>query len=681
MLREELKELAKKRKSNKNWEEFFSGIIFAILFLLLFLSPILFFPLAYEWIGIARVTLLRIAASLLLVCWTLKFLFLPYIRRSRFDLPVLLFLFLAFISTIFSIHAPTSLLGGYYRYQGLSTLIIYALLYFLVVQTSTEKRTDLMLNVLIIVGSLVSLYGLVQYLGFDFISWGKERWEVNRSFSTLGNPIFLGGYLSLILPVAISRFLLARRFWVKLFLIASTLLIATAILTTFSRGAWLAAIAGILGFLIFSTRLNGLIKRVFVLILLFSLICVFLFLVGSFWSKSNGGNITFAERISSLSRIREGSLGTRLLIWESTLKVIKERPLLGWGPDTFRLVYPRASSLQEARAEGYLKLSDNAHSYPLQIATTQGALGLWSFLALLVAILWTARDLLRLRETHFLRVSGLFLGIFSYLIYLLSGIMSVEAGALFWMVVGLFASSLPLDANKVSVYQKYKRIKFFSYFMVVVSLLLLLAIFTVSSSLFLADIYFARAINYVKQGLVEDGEDSYFGAMRLNPWLDLYPRHLGRFYARLAVEANSLDFFQAGVAVYLEAERRSPESPDNHGFLGDLYLIGGQLFDKSYFELAEKELKLAVQFYPYWADVHSDLGILYFQTKRYKQAVNEFKWVRDINPSDTKALLYLGRSYRVLGEKKNSLDAYSELLKHDPSHQEAREAIKELSGK
>ncbi len=132
---------------------------------------------------------------------------------------------------------------------------------------------------------------------------------------------------------------------------------------------------------------------------------------------------------------------------------------------------------------------------------------------------------------------------------------------------------------------------------------------------------------------------------------------------------------------YEGAKRRNPRSPDNYGFLGSLYLIGGQVFSEEYFKLAEEELERAIELYPYWADVHSDLGILYFKTGRYKRAIKKFKLVREIHPADTKALLYLGRSYRILGEKSSSLSYYNELLKREPLNEEARKAVGELIGK
>ena len=51
---------------------------------------------------------------------------------------------------------------------------------------------------------MVSAYGVIQFLGLDFLQWGQLPFEPNRAFSTYGNPDLLGGFIVLALPLALA---------------------------------------------------------------------------------------------------------------------------------------------------------------------------------------------------------------------------------------------------------------------------------------------------------------------------------------------------------------------------------------------------------------------------------------------------------------------------------------------
>jgi tetratricopeptide (TPR) repeat protein len=71
--------------------------------------------------------------------------------------------------------------------------------------------------------------------------------------------------------------------------------------------------------------------------------------------------------------------GFRPDFWRDSVHLIASRPLVGYGPDNFGLVYPR---FQE---KGFGQQLDKAHAETLQIAATQGLLGLAAYFLLLIA--------------------------------------------------------------------------------------------------------------------------------------------------------------------------------------------------------------------------------------------------------------------------------------------------------
>jgi O-antigen ligase len=95
-------------------------------------------------------------------------------------------------------------------------------------------------------------------------------------------------------------------------------------------------------------------------------------------------------RATSLADPTQGSGATRLHIWADTLRVVAGRPWVGWGPDTFGLVFPRFQTGDWTPGS----MIDKAHSDVLQVAATQGLVGVAAYLAIAAAFVvafWRGR--------------------------------------------------------------------------------------------------------------------------------------------------------------------------------------------------------------------------------------------------------------------------------------------------
>lgn len=71
------------------------------------------------------------------------------------------------------------------------------------------------------------------------------------------------------------------------------------------------------------------------------------------------------------------SVRSRLASWETGLRGIAERPLLGWGPENFVVVFGRYAQGVAAVSQSH----DRAHNMPIEIAATSGLAGLSLWLA------------------------------------------------------------------------------------------------------------------------------------------------------------------------------------------------------------------------------------------------------------------------------------------------------------
>ena len=158
------------------------------------------------------------------------------------------------ISTALSIAPQVSWNGSYLRAHG--TLYELCLLAVLVAQCVGLRRhaqVQRLLDTIVLAATVTALYGILQHLGLDPAEWGKS-FLADRVSSTQGNPIFLGAYLVLTLPVTIARALQllrggsarGRQLAYATLHVVSAAAQLEAIWFTGSRGPWLGLAAGIL---------------------------------------------------------------------------------------------------------------------------------------------------------------------------------------------------------------------------------------------------------------------------------------------------------------------------------------------------------------------------------------------------------------------------------------------------
>lgn len=339
------------------------------------------------------------------------------------------------ISTATSLGPATSLIGRAGRLDGLISAAVYAACAFLGAQllSSAEDRRALLRAA--VVGSLaVSGYALLQNLGIEPLRYldSPTVFGVGRAFSTLGNPVFLGGYLVLVLPgslaLAVSDRSVAWR-WTGL---AGLAVGMPALLVTFTRGAWLAGTLEAIVLIVLLLRRRSL-----------SSLSVWTGVgIGAIWAialsvRSLKSTSQFSNIIERSTVAASGSIAERLLIWRALVSATQARPVFGWGPDMIPAAFEHFRSPQHV-AEYPQSLVDNAHNWPLQLSVGSGILGaLLGVGVWIMALAGTAREALsRASSRDSWVVSGLWLGLAGYSVYLLSAVATTGSQAIAWVFVG-----------------------------------------------------------------------------------------------------------------------------------------------------------------------------------------------------------------------------------------------------
>jgi len=642
--------------------------------LVIVLPLLISYRITYDQFDLPKLTFLRIITVFLLFCFAAKSILQNRveIKRTELDYPILIFLLLIAASTVFSVHITTSLFGKYKRYEGLLTFVNYGLLFFLAAQFFTDlNKVKSIARSMVIAAGAVSVYGLLQPYGFDLLTWASLPFESSRSFSTFGNPVLLGGYLVIVLPVALGLVFsepdLKRRF---LFGLPATL-IFLCLMMTFSRGGWLGACLVLVGFLVLGWK-EFADKKVILTISVLILVSTVILFPFSFTRKAE---VDFRERISPGISIT-GSAQTRLEIWKSAAKMIRERPILGFGPDTFRLVFRKYQTLKYKRLVGESAVADNAHNYFLQLASMTGVPAAVCFIVIITLFFVSAFKLLvdfKGRRDYFI-FSGFALSIPGYLLDLLFGVSVVGSTSFLWLILGMIAG---FGSSLISDFEWRNSLVFRGFSMatgtLAASLLISLAILP-----FLGDFHFAGANKLASTGYYARSVDEYKKAFLYFPYYDNYHYELGAFNMKWALATKEKKYFDAAIGALEMAVKVNPLETDNHFQLASMYDFGAGEFDPRYYAKSINELNDVLVLEPYSSHAYFLLGSGYIDGGAFNEAVKNLKKAVDITPNFEDAYFYLGIAFEKLGRVKDASAAYRRALSLNPKNWGAKEPLERI---
>jgi tetratricopeptide (TPR) repeat protein/O-antigen ligase len=373
--------------------------------------------------------------------------FLRLVIDTPCVLPVLLFLSSYILSTIISIFPRISFFGSYSRLQGLYTVISYAVIFFILLDTvKTREQIERFFRIIIFASIPISLYGILQHYQLDTLTWSMTIDE-RITGANMGNPIFVAAYLIMVVPVTIAMLINSltlnnghKRSGMVQWVTASTysliiILQVLCILFTQSRGPWLGFFAAFfvffLGTLIYLAQKDTIslsINYTDVLhALLFSCIgivtgflpaylYVFIKKKGFRWlwlgfifqaliitcfivvlnlphSPLKGmQKIPYVSRLSELSyKAESGTTKVRILIWEGTTELIRSNPIrmiVGYGPESMKHVWDPYSPAELAQHESKSAAPDRAHNEALDRVVTTGLIGFFLYMSLVGSIFY-----------------------------------------------------------------------------------------------------------------------------------------------------------------------------------------------------------------------------------------------------------------------------------------------------
>jgi O-antigen ligase len=301
------------------------------------------------------------------------------------------------VAFFFSISPPLSFAGSYSRYESLPVRLGYlGLLVVAVWLLRAPRPRDWVVPAFVFGTAVACLEALGQgalHVGF-------------RPDGNLGNANLLGALIAMAAPLAIARAWRGGRFVAAWWLAVAVM--SGGLITTVSRSGALGAFAGGLTLLVFALR-----GRL------------------AFWAAvASTAAVLMAlivVMVSPLRLLNDDPGPLRLHLWQDSLRLISARPLTGWGEDATGLAFGRFLTGDWSPGVTF----DRVHSGPLDLAATQGLLGLASLGLVLVILL---RGAWRSRFTG--DVGALAAACIGYTVWVLFNFDWAPATGVFWLLAG-----------------------------------------------------------------------------------------------------------------------------------------------------------------------------------------------------------------------------------------------------
>ena len=371
--------------------ERFGGYIPAVIALTL---PIVFLPSAADTYILPRVSVVIAGAC---VALALSLLVTRAGALANLRLPLAAAAVAAVLAFAFSVSVPLSLAGAYTRYESLPVRLAYLGLAAAAVWLLRSSRQRDAVGAAFVFGASVASLEAVQQ-AFAHVSF--------RPDGNLGNANLLAALIAMGIPLALDR---ARRS--TLFIApwaASIVVMGAGLVVTTSRSGGLGAVAGCLAVVTLS------VPRRFVLP------------VGAASAAAVAAAVGFVL-LSPLRALNDDPAALRLHLWQDGLGLLAGRPLTGWGEDTTGLTFGRYLTHDYAE----LVTFDRVHSGVLDVAVTQGILGVVALAWVLVVVglaAWRGRDVPR--------VAGLAGALVGYSVWVFFNFDWAPATGVFWILVG-----------------------------------------------------------------------------------------------------------------------------------------------------------------------------------------------------------------------------------------------------
>jgi len=335
----------------------------------------------YDPFNSAKLILLLLVAGWILSHLINSYKENPINRKSPEFIPtVLVISFIVFLltSTFMTDVFIVGLLGDTQRRNGFLAYFALCVIFLYAARTINFSNVLRIYKIAILIGLLLSAYGLMQINGKDFIKWDNPY---NAMISTLGNPNFASATLAILSLLALyGIFLKNLPIVYKLFSIIFIVISLIDIISSDSRQGLLVIFFSLLVYVsiyfYYKNRKIG----------------FFVIFVSAFSGALAVAGMLQKGPLTSL--LYKDSVSVRGYYWRAGIEMFKSDPLTGVGVDRYGAYFKEFREVGYPLKYGYEITSSNAHNTFIQLFATAGIFVGTLYLILIGYVLFSGIKLL-----------------------------------------------------------------------------------------------------------------------------------------------------------------------------------------------------------------------------------------------------------------------------------------------
>lgn len=493
---------------------------------LFFITPLIFTSNTSELFEFNKMIFIYFITVLIAFFWISKMILAKKIifRKTFLDIPILLFFISQIVSFYFSIDRHVSLFGYYGRFNGgLISILSYIILFYGFVSNSINFEN--ILKTSLVSSFLVMLYGLPGKLGhditcfivtkganFDNSCWDNASLQFQpeiRTFSTLGQPNWLGAYLAI--NFFIGLFFMIKNSKNTKYLILNTLYLFynfSFILFSRSRSALAAVIIGIILIAVYYLlTIKKDVKKLTFVMIFTTIVPILIFKTGiEKLDKFIKSPISIFQQVKttpnpiSKSQVLDSgvteSLDIRKIVWKGAIDLGLKYPYFGTGIETFAYSYNFVRPIEHNLTSEWDYVYNKAHNEFFNYLATTGFIGLGSYLLVIgftvyLFIIKILKNKSKITIYPFLLVSYLTILITNFF-----GFSTTTINLFFYLIpVVIIMSEFKETENNKNYLKRLNIYQYLIFFITtIISIYLIFSIY----SYWLADTYYALGVNYSK---------------------------------------------------------------------------------------------------------------------------------------------------------------------------------------
>jgi len=291
--------------------------------------------------------------------------------------------------------------------------------------------------------SIVIIYSIFQFFHYN-IEKDALYWVMQPFFK---DHTIYGAVIAMMLPIMfVFAFDKSYNPQTRLASLLVFIIILIGIILSFTRAAWLSIILAYGVYFIFLLKINW---RIIVLGIFVIASILFVYkdpIAEKIASNKQSSSKDISKHIKSVSNIKnDASNLERINRWKSAIRMFEAKPLVGFGPGTYRFQY---APFQRSYEQTYVSTNSgslgNAHSEYLSPLAETGIIGGLIFIVLIVLTVRTGRRLYiraKSQEIKFLAI-GILIGLFTYYFhgFLNNFLDQDKASAPFWSMIAILVA-------------------------------------------------------------------------------------------------------------------------------------------------------------------------------------------------------------------------------------------------